>query len=55
MFNNTPSHGILSFRDMPEIPIKVDDFAPVKPYVEKSFPKTWNRKKNNSKSEIPKF
>ena len=55
MFNNNPSHGILSFKEMPELPIKEDEYAPLQPYVEKTFPKTWNRKKQNSKREIPKF
>ena len=55
MFNNNPTHGILSYRGMPEYPVKEDDYAPLVPYVEKSLPKTWNRKKNKSKRDIPKF
>ena len=55
MFNSTPSHGILSFRGMPDLPIKQDEVAPLKPYVNKSFPKTWNRKKSKPVTNIPKF
>jgi hypothetical protein len=54
MFNTPPSHGILQFKSMPELPIKEDDVAPLKPYVEKSLPKTWYRKKHKPRS-VPHF